>query len=78
VNTTLAGLLSPYNRAEVARKVGTTRSRVNRWANDQGAPDVHELPALAAVLRLDVTQLTSIIAADNARRSTEADVARAS
>jgi transcriptional regulator with XRE-family HTH domain len=76
VSSTLAALLGPYNRSEVARKVGTTRGRVNRWANDQGAPDVHELPALSKILRIDVAELTAIIAADNARRS--AQVARAS
>lgn len=69
MNSTLAEILAPYNRAEIARQLGTTRGRVNRWAQGEIAPDVREIPKLAELLRVSVSDLTSIIAKDSKRQT---------
>lgn len=64
--TTLAVLLRPYNQSKVARHIGVSRDRVNRWAAGQAYPEVQHLPRLAEILRVDVSTLTEIIAASAA------------
>ena len=61
VDTPFGELLKPYNQSEIARYVGVTRSRVSRWANGQGAPEVQHLPRLAEILRVDIATLARII-----------------
>jgi transcriptional regulator with XRE-family HTH domain len=63
---TLAAVLKGYNQAEVARHVGVTKTRVNRWARGESFPEVRDLPKLAEILRMTVTQLTAVIAGSSA------------
>jgi transcriptional regulator with XRE-family HTH domain len=67
VNKTLAGLLESRNHAEVARRVGTGRNAVNRWAHGIGVPQAQRLPALAKVLGISIVELTRIVANDTKR-----------
>lgn len=61
----LAELLRPYNRSELARQLGTGRARVAKWARGTGKPEASELPRLAALLRMDLGELTTIVADDS-------------
>jgi transcriptional regulator with XRE-family HTH domain len=57
-------LLQPYIRLELAKRMKTSRARVDAWANGAAFPAVTELSALAAVLRISVDALVESIMID--------------
>lgn len=64
---TLPELLSPYKPSAIAEAVGASRQAVHMWRCGASIPDVSVIPALARVLRIDLAELTEIIAADAKR-----------
>jgi transcriptional regulator with XRE-family HTH domain len=65
--TTLVELLKPYNLTRIAEQVGTTKQMTSRWGRGENLPDAKFLPKLAELLRIDLGDLTRIVAADAAR-----------
>lgn len=64
---TLISLLKLYNLSEIAREMTArgfpmSRDRMARMAKGQSVPTVRELPAFAEVLRIDVIELTRMVA----------------
>jgi len=69
--TTLPALLKSYNLSAVAREMtergaSVTRQAVSAWALGNSVPDIRLVPTLAEVLRVDVGDLTRIIASQAA------------
>jgi hypothetical protein len=74
--TTLNELLEPFNLAKLARDLDVEYTTVAGWR--RGAqPQVRHLPKLAEYLRVDLAELTRIVA-DNAANSASEDSLRAS
>jgi transcriptional regulator with XRE-family HTH domain len=69
-------LLRPFKRTELAKQLGTSRKRVDAWANGITEPPASELPAIATALRVKVEVLVDAIARD--RRDSDIEVRRAS
>lgn len=63
---TLAGLLKPYRAAAIAEAVGRSRQAATAWRAGAQTPDVGSLPALATFLRMDLGELTAIVARSQA------------
>ncbi|HEX3459198.1 MAG TPA: hypothetical protein VHR97_14720 [Candidatus Baltobacteraceae bacterium] len=62
--------LRPYRADAIAEAVGRSRSVATRWQAGRGLPDVAALPALAAFLRVDLDELTRMVAEEaNARKA---------
>ena len=67
MDRTLSELLQGYNQTYLAqeltrRGVRVSRGTVNAWALGKQTPDVRVLPCLAEILRVDVGELTTIVA----------------
>jgi transcriptional regulator with XRE-family HTH domain len=74
---TLPALLAPYNQTRIAEHVGVTRAAVNDWAHNRTSPGTENLPKLAEILRVDLGDLTRIVAEDSRRRTPASDSSRA-
>lgn len=59
---TLGSLLQTYNKRELARRLGVDASTVARWGRGETSPDTIVLPKLAALIRVDLDELTRLIA----------------
>jgi transcriptional regulator with XRE-family HTH domain len=67
---TLASLLQRYRADAIAQALGRSRSIAHAWRSGKYLPDVAALPELALFLRMDLEELTRIVAADaNARKA---------
>ncbi len=76
--TTLTELLATANRSEIARRmtlsgVLVSRDRVSRFAQGSAIPDAREIVALAPLLRLEIDELTEIVAAGIQVRESQGD-----
>lgn len=67
----LGDLLAPYNGNSVALHVGVSRSTVHSWKRGETFPSADKLPKLAEILRMDLGELTALIAGDSTRRNAE-------
>jgi transcriptional regulator with XRE-family HTH domain len=63
----LADLLKPYNATRVAEFVGASRQSTASWARGERVPEIRFLPKLAELLRMDLAELTRLVAADEGR-----------
>ena len=59
---TLVELLEPYNGAALARQLGVDKATVSAWRRRIARPTVSQLPRLADILRIDLAELTRIVA----------------
>ncbi len=64
---TLSELLAPYRVAWIQNELAAVgysaaRNTINDWHNGRRRPDVNAIPYLAKVLRVDVGDLTQLIA----------------
>lgn len=64
---TLQGLLKPFRPVAIAEAVGCSRNAVGAWRLGNAVPDVARLPKLADFLRMDLGELTAVVAADAER-----------
>jgi transcriptional regulator with XRE-family HTH domain len=64
---TLAEILAPYRADAIVEATGKSRASVSTWRAGTTLPNVETLPALAEFLRVDLAELTQIIAADSRR-----------
>ena len=65
---TLAELLKPMRMAALVEVTGRSRQVIHDWRTGLRLPDVASLPALAALLNIDLADLTRLVAEEGLRR----------
>jgi transcriptional regulator with XRE-family HTH domain len=70
----LPELLRPYKTAAIVEEIGVARQAVSQWRSGRTVPDVRYLPALAQFLKIDLGELTEIVATELRRRDAAARV----
>lgn len=64
----LSNLLRPYRTDAIQDATGVSRSNAHNWRNGRTLPETRFLPALAELLRIDLAELTRIVADDSTSR----------
>lgn len=58
----LSALLEPYKTAAIIEATGVSRQAVSAWRTGRTLPDVAVLPRLARLLKVDLAELTRLVA----------------
>lgn len=66
---TVAALIAPFKTGAIVDATGRSRQSVHTWRNGGGLPDVGALPGLARLIRIDLAELTQIVADEAAQRA---------
>jgi hypothetical protein len=64
-----SALLERYRSEAIADACSTNRQVAHSWRSGRSLPDVRFIPILAAFLKIDLAELTQIIADDAAQRA---------
>lgn len=72
--TRFRDLIAPYRTEVLAEATGKQASWVSKWRLKDGPlPSIIDLPTIAAVLRMDLGELTRVVAAERAARKESAN-----
>lgn len=74
----ISDILRAYRAQAIADATGRSRTVAHDWRTGRGLPDVASLPALARLLRMDLADLTNLVAHESSRTDRRIDGRRAS